>query len=130
MAIPLDPDQLVSFEELLMSQVVQQEAPTRLLVEKGIMRRSNDNLYRVAKRIWVLSWYMPFPGQKYLSNIVVFHSLLAERPFYYQSSLPCKPFYLNFGYRCLQLLHPRWTSNRYSYTYVSANQTGRKRETC
>ena len=27
MAIPLDPKQLVSFEELLMSQVVQQESP-------------------------------------------------------------------------------------------------------
>ena len=36
MAIPLDPKQVVSFEELIMSQVVQQEALTRLLVEKGI----------------------------------------------------------------------------------------------
>ena len=36
MAIPLDPKQIVSFEELLMSQVVQQEALTRLLIEKGI----------------------------------------------------------------------------------------------
>jgi hypothetical protein len=35
MATPLDPKQIVSFE-LLMSQVVQQEALTRLLVEKGI----------------------------------------------------------------------------------------------
>ena len=39
MAIALDPDQVVSFEELLMSQVVQQEAPTRLLVEKGIFSK-------------------------------------------------------------------------------------------
>ena len=39
MAIPLDPKQIVSFEELLMSQVVQQEALTRLLVEKGIFTR-------------------------------------------------------------------------------------------
>jgi hypothetical protein len=38
MAIPLDPKQVVSFEELLMSQVVQQEALTRLLGEKGIFR--------------------------------------------------------------------------------------------
>jgi hypothetical protein len=37
MAIALDPKQVVSFEELLMSQVVQQEALTRLLVEKGIL---------------------------------------------------------------------------------------------
>ena len=36
MATALDPKQVVSFEELLMSQVVQQEALTRLLVEKGI----------------------------------------------------------------------------------------------
>jgi hypothetical protein len=39
MAIPLDPKQIVSFEELLMSQVVQQEALTRLLVQKGIFTR-------------------------------------------------------------------------------------------
>ena len=36
MAIPLDPKQVVSFEKLLKSQVIQQEALTRLLVEKGI----------------------------------------------------------------------------------------------
>ena len=35
MAIPLDPKQIVSFEELLMSQVVQQEALTRLLIGEG-----------------------------------------------------------------------------------------------
>jgi hypothetical protein len=39
MAIPLDPKQIVSFEELLMSQVVQQEALTRLLIEKGIFTK-------------------------------------------------------------------------------------------
>ena len=38
MATPLDPKQLVSFEELLVSQVVQQEALTRLLLEKGIFK--------------------------------------------------------------------------------------------
>jgi len=32
----LDDNKVVSFEELPMSQVVQQEALTRLLVEKGI----------------------------------------------------------------------------------------------
>jgi hypothetical protein len=36
MPIPLDPKQIVSFEELTMSQVVSQEAVVRLLVEKGI----------------------------------------------------------------------------------------------
>jgi hypothetical protein len=39
MAIPIDPKQIVSFEELLMSQVIQQEALTRLLVEKGIFSK-------------------------------------------------------------------------------------------
>ena len=39
MAIPLDPKQIVFLEELLMSQVVQQEALTRLLVEKGIFTK-------------------------------------------------------------------------------------------
>jgi uncharacterized protein YqgQ len=39
MAVPLDPKQIISFEELLMSQVVQQEALTRLLVEKGIFTK-------------------------------------------------------------------------------------------
>jgi hypothetical protein len=39
MSTVLDPKQVVSFEELLMSQVVQQEALTRLLVEKGIITK-------------------------------------------------------------------------------------------
>jgi hypothetical protein len=36
MATTLDPKQIVSYEELLMSQVFKQEALTRLLVEKGM----------------------------------------------------------------------------------------------
>ncbi len=39
MAKPLDPKQIISFEELLMSQAVQQEALTRLLVEKGVFTK-------------------------------------------------------------------------------------------
>jgi hypothetical protein len=39
MAIPLDPKQVVISEELLMSQVVQQEALTRLLIMKGIFTK-------------------------------------------------------------------------------------------
>jgi hypothetical protein len=39
MATVLDPKQLVSLEELLMSQVVQQEALTRLLAEKGVFTK-------------------------------------------------------------------------------------------
>jgi hypothetical protein len=35
----LDPKQIVSFEELLMAQVVQQEALTRLLVKKGVFSK-------------------------------------------------------------------------------------------
>lgn len=37
MAIGLDGRQVVSFEELLVSQMVQQEALTRLLIEKGVL---------------------------------------------------------------------------------------------
>ena len=51
MAIPLDPKQIVSFEELLMSQVVQQETLTRLLVEKGIITKEEFlKMGRVADR--------------------------------------------------------------------------------
>jgi hypothetical protein len=39
MATHLDKKEIVSFEGLLMSQVVQQEALTRLLVEKGIFTK-------------------------------------------------------------------------------------------
>jgi len=39
MAIGLDPKQIVSSNELLMSQVVSQEAVIRLLVEKGIFTK-------------------------------------------------------------------------------------------
>jgi hypothetical protein len=35
----LDPKQIVSSEELLMSQVIQQEALIRLLVERGIFSK-------------------------------------------------------------------------------------------
>jgi len=39
MAIKIEDKQVVSFEELLMSQVAQKEALTRLLVEKGIFTK-------------------------------------------------------------------------------------------
>ncbi len=39
MAFGLDPKQVVSFEELLLSQVVQQEALTMMLVEKGVFTK-------------------------------------------------------------------------------------------
>lgn len=39
MAVGLDSKQVVSFEKLLMSQVFQQEALTRLLVEKGVFTK-------------------------------------------------------------------------------------------
>jgi uncharacterized protein YqgQ len=39
MAIALESKQVVSFEELLMSQVLQQEALTRLHVERGIFSK-------------------------------------------------------------------------------------------
>jgi hypothetical protein len=39
MAIGLDPKQIVSSDELLMSQVVSQEAIIRLLIQKGIFTK-------------------------------------------------------------------------------------------
>jgi hypothetical protein len=39
MATGLDPKQIVSSDELLMSQVISQEAVIRLLVEKGIFSK-------------------------------------------------------------------------------------------
>jgi hypothetical protein len=39
MATALDPRQILSFEELLLSQVVQLEAVTKLLVERGIFTK-------------------------------------------------------------------------------------------
>jgi hypothetical protein len=41
MAIGMDSKQLVSFEELLMSQVVSQDALIRLLIEKGIFTKED-----------------------------------------------------------------------------------------
>jgi hypothetical protein len=41
MATPLDPKQVVSFEELLMSQVIHTEALTRLLVKKGLSEQNH-----------------------------------------------------------------------------------------
>jgi hypothetical protein len=53
MATPLDRKQVVSFEELLLSQVVQQEAFTRMLVEKGIFTKEEflDTVKRVNKEM-------------------------------------------------------------------------------
>ena len=39
MATQLDPKQIISFDELLMSQVVAQEALTKLLIEKGVFTK-------------------------------------------------------------------------------------------
>ena len=39
MATPLDPKQITSFEELLMSQVVSQDALIWLLIEKGVFTK-------------------------------------------------------------------------------------------
>ena len=41
MAIPLDPKQIVSLEELLVSQVAHQEAPPRVVIEKGIFNKED-----------------------------------------------------------------------------------------
>jgi len=50
MAIAIDPKEIVSFEELLLSQVVQQEVLTRLLVERGIFTKDEFlEMVRVGK---------------------------------------------------------------------------------
>ena len=49
MATALDPKQLVSFEELLMSQVISQEALLRLLVEKEIFTK--EELLEMVKAV-------------------------------------------------------------------------------
>ena len=49
MAIPLDPKQLVSFEEVLTSQMVSQDALIRLLIEKGIF--SKDEFLEIVKAV-------------------------------------------------------------------------------
>ena len=49
MATVLDPKQIVTFEELLVSQVTQQEALTRLLVEKGIV--TQEELLKKVKEV-------------------------------------------------------------------------------
>jgi hypothetical protein len=49
MTTPLEPKQILTFEELLMSQVVQQEALTRLLVEKGIFTK--DEFLEMVKAV-------------------------------------------------------------------------------
>ena len=49
MATSLDPKQVVTFEELLLSQVVQQEALTRLLIEKGVFTK--DEFLEMVKAV-------------------------------------------------------------------------------
>jgi len=64
MAIPLDPKQVVSFEELLMSQVVQQEALARLLVEKGIFTKEE-----FLEMVKVVNREMKRKRRKHLSGV-------------------------------------------------------------
>ena len=49
MAIPLDPTETVSFEEILMSQVVSQDALIRLLIKKGIF--SKEEFLEMVKQV-------------------------------------------------------------------------------
>jgi transketolase N-terminal domain/subunit len=49
MATALDPKQLISFEELLMSQVVSQDALIRLLIEKGLF--SKEEFLKMVKTV-------------------------------------------------------------------------------
>ena len=49
MATPLAPKQLVSFEELLMSQVISQDALIRLLIERGLFTK--DEFLVMVKKV-------------------------------------------------------------------------------
>jgi hypothetical protein len=49
MAMPFGIKEVVSFEELLMSQVIQQEALTRLLIEKGVFTK--DEFFEMIKNV-------------------------------------------------------------------------------
>jgi hypothetical protein len=49
MAIGLDPKQVVSFEELLISQAVSQDALIRLLIEKGIF--TQEEFLEMVKKV-------------------------------------------------------------------------------
>jgi len=49
MAIPLNPKQLVSFEEVLTSQMMSQDALIRLLIEKGIFTK--DEFLEMVKAV-------------------------------------------------------------------------------
>ncbi len=54
MAILLDPEQIISFEELLVSQIVQQETLPRLLLEKGIFTKEESwEMVRVADKYMI-----------------------------------------------------------------------------
>ena len=63
MANGLEPKQVVDLEELLMSQVVQQEALIRLLVEKGIFSKKEflEMLKVVNKEVKPISIRLPVP---------------------------------------------------------------------
>jgi len=63
MANGLEPKQVVDLEELLMSQVVQQEALIRLLVEKGIFSKKEflEMLKVVNKEVKPISIRLPTP---------------------------------------------------------------------
>jgi len=76
------------------------------VLRKGMMKK-DKNLNVVNE--WVLSSYMLFPGQKYLSGFADFHPLIREQSYYCQSSSPSKSFRLNAGYRYLRFLRPWYT---------------------
>ena len=54
MLTAVDPKQIGSFEELLMSQVVQQEALTRLLIMEGLFTKEEFwEMVKVVDRGWI-----------------------------------------------------------------------------
>ena len=64
MATALDPKQIVSSEELLLSQVIQQEALTRLLIMKGLFTKEEFlQMVRVVNREKERIWNDKFRGK-------------------------------------------------------------------
>ena len=80
MATPLDPKQVVSFEELLISQMVQQEALTRLLIAKGIFTKVQFFVFSTgaippqaqeqAKQLQLAGLFPQFKGAKSVPEVL------------------------------------------------------------
>jgi len=94
MAISLDPNQLLSSDELLMSQVVSK---------------------KLSEWAGIPLCYMLSQDQKYRLGVAGVHLLIQEQPLYGQSTSPCKSLRLNDEHRYLQLLFPQKRLPKYIF---------------